>query len=106
MLTHIARDCRTNEVFQLFTDNPRRELQKKFNCKTSEPLFKIGFTICAMYVDSEETFQIGLIVAGRWLEIYSLSPMRQKVVTENCQCCCHYGGFVCKQPCDKCNCIE
>lgn len=69
MLTHIARDCRTNETFHLFTENPCQELQKMFGGKTSKP----------MYVDSKDgdkTFQTGWIICNRWLEIYSVIPMR------------------------------
>lgn len=72
MLTHIARDCQTNETFHLFTDNPKKELLSMFERKTAEP----------MYEDSksgDKTFQTGWIIAKRWLEIYSVTPMRKEV---------------------------
>jgi len=76
MLTHIARDCKTNETFHLFTDEPRKELLELFDRKQSEP----------MYVDSKDgdkTFHIGWIIAGRWLEVYSVTPMCRETTHEN-----------------------
>jgi hypothetical protein len=75
MLTHIAHDCQTNEIVQLFTDNPRKELIERFSELD-------GSCSChPMYVDSkskDETFLQGWIINGRWLEIYSVTPMRIK----------------------------
>lgn len=69
MLTHIARDCQTNETFHLFTNNPLQELLEMFDSRTSE----------LMYIDSKDgdkTFQTGWVIAGRWFEMYSVTPMR------------------------------
>lgn len=71
MLKHIARDCQTNETFHLFTDDPHQELLENFDRRSSEPMF----------VDSksgDETFMTGWIIARRWLEVYSVTPMRIK----------------------------
>lgn len=71
MLTHIARDCETNETLHLFTEDPKKELLEMFDRKTADPI----------YVDSgdgDETFQTGWTIANRWLEVYAVTPMRVK----------------------------
>lgn len=71
MLTHIARDCQSNETIHLFTEDPKQELLEHFDRKTAEP----------MYVDSktrEHTYHTGWIIAGHWLEIYKVEAMRIK----------------------------
>lgn len=73
MLTHIARDCRTNETFNLFTANPLEELLEILDRRTPE--------------SEDETFQalvhqnhqIGWVIDGRWLEVYSVVQMRVPV---------------------------
>ena len=70
MLTHIAHDCQTNELIPLFTDDSKKELVEKFASLSCHP----------MYVNSklgDETFLIGWIVGGRWLEVYSVTAMRE-----------------------------
>jgi hypothetical protein len=71
MLTNIARDCQTNETIHLFTDDPRTELLSLLQRRTSEPMFEDS-------KDGKETFQTGWIVAGRWLEVYSVEAMSIK----------------------------
>lgn len=72
MLTHIARDCETNEIFHLFTADPQQELLEMFLRKTSEPM-------CVDSKSGDETFQTGWIIAGRWLDVYAVTQMRQKL---------------------------
>ena len=64
MLTHIARDCQTNETHHLFTKHPRKELLEKLDRKHASP----------MYIDklNGEPVCIGWIIAERWLEVYSV----------------------------------
>jgi len=72
MLTHIARDWNTGEIFQLFSDCPRTELLKMFDSLCCQKL----------YVDSKsggQTFVTGWIIAGRCLQVYSVTEMREQV---------------------------
>lgn len=72
MLTHIARDCQTNETLHLFTAHPRKELLGMLGKSRAE----------RMFVDSKsrnKTFQTGWIIGGRWFEIYSVTQMRKEV---------------------------
>ncbi len=74
MLTHVAHDCQTDTIISLFTDNPQKELIEKFSELD-------GSRSChPMYVNSKsgnETFLIGWIINGRWLEVYSVTGMRK-----------------------------
>lgn len=75
MLTHVAHNCQTNEIIPLFTDNPRKELIERFSELD-------GSCSChPMYASSklgDESFLIGWIISGRWLEIFSVTQMRIK----------------------------
>jgi hypothetical protein len=49
--------------------NPRKELSEILGCKHVDK----------MYIDSKDgTYHVGYIIAGYWLEIYEVIPMRVK----------------------------
>ena len=67
MKNHMAID-QYGETYHGLGAYPRKELMERLDRKHA----------AKMYIGHEEMFHVGYVIAGRWLNIYEVTPMRKK----------------------------